>query len=177
MKRELSIHFLFLISFLILVSVFRKWVSLAYWPLWAGGIFGTFLPDIDYIIYVFLLDPHNITSQKVNYFLKQKNYLGALDILVLRGDEKRNLIFHSAFFQIIFLVLTFLIITSSGSLFGIGIVLAFSLHLLIDQLIDFTKFGNMDNWTRNLLPNISKNQTTACWGIMVVVFFIFGFFI
>jgi len=177
MKKELSIHLLFLASFLILVSVARKWVAINYWPLWAGGIFGTLLPDVDYIIDIFLLDPQNITSQKVNYFLKQKNYLGALDILVLRKDEKRNLIFHSAFFQLVFLVLTFLIITSSGSLFGMGIVLAFSLHLLIDQLIDFMEFGNLNNWTRNLLSNFSKEQITAYWGIMFIILFIFGFLI
>ena len=177
MKKELSIHLLFLMSFLILVSVAREWVSLSYWPLWAGGIFGTLLPDIDYLIYVFLLDSRNITSQKVNYFLKQKDYFGALNTLVLREDEKRNLIFHSAYFQLIFLVLTFLIITSSGSLFGIGTVLAFSLHLLIDQLMDFMEFGNLNNWIRNLIPDISENQTIAYWGTMLAILFIFGFLI
>ncbi|KKU17510.1 MAG: hypothetical protein UX25_C0008G0011 [Candidatus Woesebacteria bacterium GW2011_GWC2_45_9] len=50
MKKEIFIHFAFLVSLFIFVSIIRKYLSFSFWPFWAGGIIGTLLPDIDHIL-------------------------------------------------------------------------------------------------------------------------------
>jgi len=57
--------------------------------------------------------------------------------LLSTRQERIGLIFHTILFRAIFFVLTFWVMTSSTSLFGKGIVLAFCLHLVIDQIDRF----------------------------------------
>ena len=137
MKRELALHFGVFVLFAILVILFKRWFDISYWPFLVGGILGTLLPDIDHLIYVYFLSPQDLTSQRVSYLLNKRDVGRSLSLLYETRSERKGLIFHSTVFQIIFWVLTFLVVTSSGSIFGWGIVLAFSLHLILDQWIDF----------------------------------------
>lgn len=137
MKRELALHFGVFVLFAILVILFKRWFDISYWPFLVGGILGTLLPDIDHLIYVYFLSPQDLTSQRVSYLLNKRDIGRSLSLLYETRSERKGLIFHSTVFQIIFWILTFLVVTSSGSIFGRGIVLAFSLHLILDQWIDF----------------------------------------
>ena len=101
--------------------IIKKYFDLSYWTFWIGGIVGTILPDTDRALYP---------------------YLGLPEPVI----QKKDLIFHTTFFQIIFLVLTFWMITSSGSFFGRGLVLAFSLHLLVDQAIYLIETKDKVRW-------------------------------
>lgn len=164
MKREIFIHLSFLASFFIFISLFKGWMSILYWPFWIGGIVGNFLPDLDHLIYIYFLRPHELTSQRVSYMLSKREVLKSLSLLARTRSERTSLIFHTAGFQLIFLVLTFLVVTSSGSLFGRGLVLAFFLHLLVDQAIDLME-GAERNWFGGW----------GYWFIMLLVLLIFGF--
>lgn len=175
MKKELFIHFSFLVSFFIFISLFRGWLNLSFWPLWLGGLLGTLLPDIDHLIYVYFLRPQELTSQRVNYMLGKRNVWGSLSLLAETRSERTKLIFHTATFQLIFLVLTFLVITSSGSMFGRGLVLAFSLHLLVDQAVDFMETGDLNNWFKNLPIRLEGRQQRLYWLIVLVLVLLFGF--
>jgi hypothetical protein len=64
----------------------------------------------------------------------QKQIKGALQLLYETAGERTNLAFHTLNFQLIFIVLTFWIISSSGSYFGKGLVLAFFLSLFLQNL-------------------------------------------
>ena len=138
MKREIFIRLAFLISFFVLLSVVKNWLTLAFWPLWLGGVIGMILPCLDHLIYVFFLAPYELTSQRVIYLVKNKNFLGAFRLLFDTRGERTNLIFHSFIFQIIIFLLAFWLITSSGNLLGKGIMFGLLLHLVIDR---FTVLG------------------------------------
>jgi hypothetical protein len=146
MRREIFIHFAFLISFLILTSIFKNYLSLSYWPFWLGGIIGTILPDIDHFIYVFFLNPQELTSQRVSFLLKRREVWRIFSLLSETRAERKDLVFHTFLAQIIFLILAFWVITSSNSLLGMGAVLGFSLHLSVDQLVDIFDLKNLGNW-------------------------------
>lgn len=133
MRRVVLTRFAFLISVLILVSVFKHWLTLAFWPLWLGGILGLFLPDLDHLVYVFFLAPQELTSQRVVYLIRQKNFRGALRLLFDTRGERTDLVLHSNFAFVVILIFTFWMFTSSGSLLGIGLVLGMVVHLLIDR--------------------------------------------
>jgi len=202
-KKEITIHLTSFFAAFVLITLFKGWFSLEYLPFWVGGILGTFLPDVDHFIYVYFLRPHELTSQRVSRMLSKRDYWDMVRLLVETRKERSRLIFHSAFFQVIFVVLTFLIMTSSGSVFGTGLVLAFYLHLLTDQYIDLavmarvapkigmntklkkdflpeewgTEPNPLENWFKSLKLDLSKEKATIYWAGMLLVFIFFSLFL
>lgn len=151
MKKEILAHTLSFIVLFALITIIRlaqagQPFELAFVLFWIGGLIGTFLPDIDHLIYVYFLKPHELTSQRATNLMQQGQVTQTADLLVSTQNERQNMIFHTIWFQLVFLGLTFLVMTSSSSLFGWGLVLAFSLHLLIDQIQDYQKYSTLNNW-------------------------------
>lgn len=134
MKKDILLRLAFLTSLVILTSVVKKWLSLAYWPYWVGAIIGMALPSLDHFVYVFFQRPYELTPQRVKALWNQKNYMGAISLLYQTRGERTNLIFHSLLFQVIFAVLTFWVVSSSGSPLGRGVVLSFYLNLYLDEI-------------------------------------------
>jgi len=181
MKRQAAKYLLFIFVLFVAVTVFRRWFSFSYWPFWVGGLLGIFLPGIDHIIYVYLLRPQELTPQRIKAYIKTKQFRAALVLLYDTVGERVNLVFHTAFFQVIFLVLTFLVATSSGSIFGKGLVTAASLHLLIDQLNDLSKVGNINRWfaANPLMGEISltNEKQKAYWVIILLLILFISLFV
>lgn len=176
MKKELFIHFALFFAFFVFIILFRQYFD---WPyIWfvVGGVVGTILPDIDHLIYVYFTKPHELTSQRVNYLVQKKDVKRATELLYETRSERGGLIFHTVFFQIIFLVLTFWMMSSSNSLFGRGLVLTFSLHLSVDQIADILEFGNIKNWLAPWSLGLNGDNTKIYWFLMLSLTLIFGFF-
>ena len=176
MRKETLTHFAFFLLFTLLVVLLRRWFSLSYWPFLVGGILGTILPDIDHLIYVYLLKPHELTSQRVNLLVEKRALWPTLELLASTRAERKELIFHSFYFQIIFWVLAFLVISSSGSIFGKGLVLAFGLHLVVDQLLDLLTLDNLNTWFSQVNLVLEKEQYLFYWIANVVVLLALGIF-
>lgn len=174
MRRELFLHFSFWFSFFVFISLVKHVFNLSYWPFWLGGILGTILPDIDHIIYFYFVRPTDLTSQRFNFLLQKRDIGRMITLLYETREERKELIFHSALFQIIFFIVTFWFLTSSGSLFGKGIVLAFSLHLVIDQIIDLSSMESFDNWLKNFPWPISYKNAQFYWIGSLVLLLFFG---
>lgn len=177
MRREFFIHFAFWFSFFVLVSVFKNFLSLSYWPFWVGGLVGTVLPDIDHLIYVLFLNPHELTSQRVNFLLQKREVLRVVTLLYETRSERKNLVFHTLIFQIIFFAFTLFIISSSGSIFVYGIVLAFCLHIIIDQLADILEVKNLSNWGKLFSFDLDQRKsiyylTASILVLCVIIFFV-----
>lgn len=174
MKRELFIHFSFWFFFFVFVAIFKHFFALPYWSFWLGGIVGTLLPDIDHIIYFYFVAPTDLTSQRFNFLLQKKEIIRMITLLYETREERKNLIFHTAFFQVIFFIVTFWFLTSSGSLFGRGLVLAFSLHLAIDQLIDLTNLKSFDNWLKYSPWYLDYKNAMNYWYMTTGLLLVFG---
>lgn len=175
MRKELFLHFAYWFSFFVFITLARHYFNLGYWPFWLGGITGIFLPDIDHVIYIYFVKPQELTSQRVNYLLDRHNLRRSVELLYETRTERHSLIFHSIFFQLIFLILTFWMMSSSGSLFGRGLVLSFALHLSVDQIVDLTELGSFDNWFTNLPVRLDLKQSQIYWLISLLIVLIFGF--
>jgi len=134
MKRQILIRFAFLTSVLILVSVFKHWLALAFWPFWLGGVWGLFIPDIDHLVYVFFLGPQEVTSQRVVYLLGSRKITEAFRLLYETRAERTDLVLHSNFALAVILIFSFWMLTSSGSLLGVGLALGIVVHLLVDRV-------------------------------------------
>jgi len=146
MKKDLTTHLFFTVAFFLLISFAKSWFSPDFVSFWIGGILGMLLPDIDYLINIYFLHPQSPTSQELAATIRGSSLVKSWDAIVRSRYDHKDLIFHTAYFQLIFLAFTFLMISSSGSPFGIGVVMAFSLHLIIDQLADLTERGGIANW-------------------------------
>jgi hypothetical protein len=175
MRRELFIHLSFWFSFFVLLSLVKHFLSLSYWPFWVGGAIGVFLPDLDHLIYVYFIKPTDLSSQRVNYLINKKQLRRSIELLYETRSERNGLIFHTIFFQIIFLVLTFWIMSSSSSLFGRGLVLSFALHISIDQLVDLVDMKNLGNWLKFLPVTLDLAKSKIIWVAGILLVSIMGF--
>ncbi len=175
MRKELLIHTIPFLLFFALTSLVKGWLSLPYWPLFVGGIIGTILPDVDHIIYVYYLRPYELTSQRAIYMVQKGDLLRTWQLLAATRSERIKLILHTTIFHITFALLAFLILTSSSSLFGRGIVLAFLLHLTIDLFVDYSSTKNINNWTSKLNIILDNTQTIIYLAVSSAVILIFGF--
>jgi hypothetical protein len=174
MRKEILYHFTFLVGFLILTSLVKNYLSLSYYQYWIGGLIGTMLPDLDHLIYIYFLRPYELTSQRAAHLLGQRDVLSTLRLLAVTRYERNKIIFHTALFQIIFTVLALLIVTSSGSLLGRGIVLGFLLHLLVDQLVDYQETKSLSNWFKDFPLQFTFDEKKYI-GVNIVVFLLLSF--
>lgn len=182
MLKEFILHVVVFIVFFLLLSVLRLtgladtalYTSLGL--LWVGGVIGTILPDIDHLIYVYFLRPHELTSQRTSSLAKEGHLAQAGGLLVSTQNERQNMIFHTIWFQMIFLLFTVWVLTSSSNLFGWGVVLGFSLHLLVDQAQDYKKYKSLDSWFNdNKFNTTSNGQLLYLLGVTGIIIF-FAFF-
>jgi hypothetical protein len=78
---------------------------------------------------------------------QKRDFKGLILLLERYHDTHTRLIFHSALFQVIFLIFTLYIFTSSGSLFGSGLVAGINLHLLKDEWQDYSENpAHLNDW-------------------------------
>ena len=158
LKKEIATHFSFMVSFFVLITIYRKWFDTYYIPFWLGGILGTILPYTDQLIYIYVIKPAETNSQRITAMLGRKDVLGAAKSLLEIRYQRDKLIFHNAQFQLLFLILTFFVMSSSGSVFGWGVVLAFSFHLFIDQIIDLVETDSLKSWFTKLPIGLDRQQ-------------------
>lgn len=162
MKKEILIHGLSFIIFFVLITILHKGFIASYILFWIGGLVGTVLPDIDHLIYIYLLRPYELTSQRANNLIQKGALSQSANLLVATSIERTNMIFHTLWFQLVFLGFTLWAVTSSGNLFGHGLTLAFSLHILMDQLIDFLDRQNLNSWFEKY-ANLSREKQLLYW--------------
>lgn len=174
MKKEIFIHFAFLFPLLVFVSLAKGWLNLSYWPFWLGGVVGTILPDVDHFIYIFFLRPYELTSQRAATMLQKRDVMATLRLLAETRYERTKIIFHTANFQAIFIVLAFLVISSSGNVFGRGLVLAFLLHMIVDGLVDLRDVGNLNNWFKDF-PIALEGKEKIYLGVNIAILLLFAF--
>lgn len=141
MLEKLVVSFLFFL----IVAIFRF-----KFPLWLlffglGGILGTFILELEGIIYCVLLEPEEQISKDVNLLLANKKIKEAFGVIEARKFEIKSKVFHTFLFQVIFAVLTLYVLTSTASATASGICLFAYLSLLKDQVSDLSG-GNLVGW-------------------------------
>lgn len=175
MKKDLATHFVFFVALFILFSVYRDWLDLSFVPFWLGGIIGILLPYVDYLIYIYLLKPGELASQEVTSLISKKQLSNSWDVAMDKFSDRKGLLIHNATFQVLFLVFTIWIVTS-GSLIGMGLVLAFILHLILDQVTELMEKGNINSWFNNFPVNLDAEQKHWFLIANILVFLFLGFF-
>ncbi|KKS77848.1 MAG: hypothetical protein UV74_C0002G0074 [Candidatus Woesebacteria bacterium GW2011_GWB1_43_14] len=175
MKKDLAFHLISALVFVLLVLLAEGWSEDTYLWFVVGSLIGTIIPDVDHFIYVKFLRPHELTSQRADLMMQNSEYKRTINLLSQTRSERKQLIFHSGLFQMVFTILAFYVISSSDSLLGRGIVLSFLLHLLVDQYIDYKETGNVNNWFWQLKIIFDKQRTIAYLVVNLVILIFLGF--
>ena len=165
MKKELFNHITFFVSYFVFITIANSFYSLSYWPLYIGGLVGLFMAYSDHLLHIFVFNPQELTSQRAILFFKNKQFKEMVILLHDTWDERKNLIFHTVLFQIIFAVLTFWVVSSSVSLFARGLVLGYFLSLVIYNLKKYLK--------KELILN-DLDSSNIYFAGQVLALFIFG---
>lgn len=109
--------------------------------------------------------------QKAKQAIKQKEYK---EVFLLAFSHQQNLeqsILHSALFQFALTALSFYIVTSSGSIFGSGLVMGMTLHLIWDDVAGWripAQLNKMLFW--NIHREISYREQKIFLGIIFALF-------
>jgi hypothetical protein len=175
MKKEAGVQLVCLIIFFAIITLYRRWFTdIHYLLFWLGGFLGLVLPILDSLVYFYFLRPEEPSSLSFKSLLAKRDFKGAISLLHYTREVRAMLIFHTATFQIFFIIFTFFIISSSGSLFGRGIVLAFLLHLFIDQFREFLAQDTINRWFQSINITLDRQQTTFYLLINFIILTFFG---
>lgn len=106
-------------------------VSAVIW-LFVGSLLGYFLMELDHLVHLLVLKPNELTSQRFLSYLKLRDIGAAFKLIQITIDERRGtLLFRQEFFQYIFYLLSYILITSSGNLFAKGLILGVVVNFAI----------------------------------------------
>ncbi|MFZ2199434.1 MAG: hypothetical protein WAV40_01455 [Microgenomates group bacterium] len=133
MKRYIFSHLPLAMGYGLFVFLIRAgWGNPLPW-IWfvLGVLIGVLVLFADRIVYTYSYPSAQI-SQQFAWYIKQKKYLTALDLLDVRRLEQERLTFRSSLFMAIWVPLAFFALTSTPNLFGKGVVMGLMLHILAD---------------------------------------------
>ncbi len=175
LNSEVFSHVLLTVIYFLAVSFLRWKFDLSLLWLWLGAFSGLFLLDTDHLLYWFLTHPEEGESRQAKVLLKTENFRGLYLLLKATHEAHLRLIFHTAIFQVVLLILSFYVLTSGGSVFGSALVLSLNLHLLKDEWFDFfsPRKAALANWLFWQIKELRAERFLSLY--LVGVSLVFGF--
>ena len=146
MSKESFNKFIGIIIILIVLTIIKRWFTYSYVFVWLGAILGYYLPFIDHLFYAYVLRPNSEISGNIRSLVSIKKIKKLIAYVNETKDQRDKLIIHTAYFQVVFSLLTFFILSSSGSLFGRGLVYGFCLKLLVEELYEYFNKKDLGRW-------------------------------
>jgi len=161
-RRPSTVYFLF---YFLLVSLLRWEISLSVILMWVGGVVGMLFEWVDRITYVYFTKPHEQLSFQVKSLMSQKRYREALLLIDYRKHEQKHLTVRSLLFVLVWILAAFFVLTSTGSAFASGMVMAIGLSILIDMIKDWHNIGELKKWLFWQIKNNFSDKETR--GVVV----------
>lgn len=149
-KKYLS-YFVPIISISLLYSISKYPINPFYLvTVVTGALLGLVLSQTDHLIYVFFTNTHEVTSQRAIALVNASQWKKTIYLLLSTSQERKDLIFHKIWFQILFFILTIFAISSSSNLFGKGIVIGFFLSSIVSLIKQISTSETMGHWLSGL---------------------------
>lgn len=182
MKKEFRRHLIPLLLIFLVISgiwLILKVPQIELLYLFLGLLIGSFILDIDHFIFWLYIKPNIEESRLAQTAIKNRDLRSIIAILKSTHKTHNNLIFHHYFFQIVLVLISFFIFTSSHSTFIMALLLSINLHLLVDGINDY--FENpklLQNWLFAREPKqLSIKQIKYYLLIFAFLLVIFSFFL
>lgn len=105
-------------------------------------------------------------------------FLPVAENIVVHDLKLTKLVFRTIIFQIVLLLLSFYVISSSGSVFGASLVMVMNLQLLKDQILELKTSGTLsDSWFLYLKREAFSYQFIRNYlGVLSILFVLLSFF-
>lgn len=177
MKLELRNHLLPLLIIYLAATIvwfFQGIVWYQYVYLLFGFLWGSFLLDIDHLIYWLYTEPNLEESRLAQSAWKKRDILSLLKLLESTHMGHINLIFHHYFFQSVLALISLFVFTSSSSIFAKSLLLALNLHLLVDEIKDY--FQDPEHLQSWLFARENKQLSIKSLKYFLIIFAFFNFF-
>jgi len=185
MKRYLFSHLPMALVYALLVFAIRsgwwrfEWLQMASWIWWIMGVVvGVLILFADRIVYTYSYPGAQI-SQQFSWYIKEKKYMSALELLDVRRLEQERLSFRSSLFMAIWVPLSFFALTSTTGLFGKGVVMGLMLHILTDswrlQKIEPRRLHVRLFWL--IKRQITDEERLVFLSVMTAFFVVFSFWV
>jgi len=177
---EIFSHLFLTFIYFVLISLLRGNLDFSLVWLWGGAFLGTFLLDIDHLLFWFWTQPEQGESIQARALFKMANYRGLYTLLKQTHETHNRLIFHSAIFQVVLLLLAFYILTATNNLFGAGLVMAMNLHLLKDEWFDWFRGRKeaLSDWLFwQIRGVVMKNYLNLYLAVTSIIFLILTVFL
>lgn len=141
-----------------------------------GTVLGTFILDLDYIIYAYFTDPEKDFSRDLRGFVKHKDYSNALNHIFHNKDNIGEKTLNSAIFQIVFAGVTIFTLASTAGFFAKSLVLSVFANSIYKALDQFYA-GRVKDWFWALktVPNKNGFYLYIATLVMVLVYTVLQF--
>ncbi len=173
MSKEGFNKFIGVVVLLILLTLTKRWFNFSFALVWLGVIAGYYLPFIDHLFYAYILRPNSEVSANIRNLVSIRKVRQLVSYVNETRDLREKLIIHTAYFQMVFLLLTFFILSSSSSLFGRGLVYGFSLKLFLEQVISYVNTKNIGKWFTEMQVSMDAHKSKvylSAIGLVLLVF-------
>ncbi len=117
------------------------------WWWWVMGmVLAECLWWMDRLLYVWWLKPFEQLSIQVQYWWQRRDFNAVIKLLRERGGEQTRLIFRSVGFAFVWLFLVIYVLTSTGSVTAVGMVMGLGLWLTWDIVTDWKQPARLGKW-------------------------------
>jgi hypothetical protein len=124
----------------------------------------------DRFLHVFFVDPDAEFSTLVKGEWRQKRYQGALRLIAKGRDLQKKLTTRSVFFLLVYVPVALLVLTSTGSYFGMGMILGLGLH----YCYDFLRYRrDLSSFEQHFLWQVKRKFSEIEINALIMVFIIF----
>jgi hypothetical protein len=131
----------------VLVLALLRWqwdVTLVF--LVVGVFMGWGMIYVDRLIQAFLVRPHEHLSEYVKHKLREHQFWEVVQLLRERGDEQRRLVMRSVIFMAAWIPVAIFVLTSTGSMLAVGLVMGMGLYLLVEVWRDWSNWERLREW-------------------------------
>lgn len=168
MKKFLLLRVVVLFAYLTFVVLVNRMFNIEALYVILGGVLGLFILNFDQIIYIMFIHQNDLSSQRSLFLIKEKKIADFIKYMFDTRYERKDLVFHSSYFPLVFFALTFWIVTSTSSQFAKGLALGACIDLML-YLFD---------WYKNKSEVIGVDNNTKIYLMVnVLLLFIFGFMV
>lgn len=140
-------------------------LGLLWWLL--GAILGFIFVFTDRFIYSFLMKPNETLGIRLKELFEGKQFGEGLMLLLRERHEQKELIMRSFLFEMAWLVMAFLTVTSVTSQLGRGFILGMGIHLSFDLIYDyFWNKERFEQWFWQIKREVSAEEKR--WFVILI---------
>ncbi|OGV95679.1 hypothetical protein A2W24_05415 [Microgenomates group bacterium RBG_16_45_19] len=158
-----------LVGYFALVSLLRWRLDVSLVIFWLGGLIGLLMDYVDRLVYVYYVKPAEPLSLAIKRLVNKRQWQLVYIAFQHRGKEQTHLALHSVLFLLVWLVIAFYLITSSGSILTAGLVLSLGLQLAYQMAMDYKQPNKLRAW---LFWQIKRTVTETEMKVVVWAYWI-----